>query len=818
MKAVIMAGGEGTRLRPLTLKMPKPLVPVLGESVISYIIRLLKKHKISDAAITLMFLPEQIKNKYKENFEGVNLFYFEEKTPLGTAGSVKNTKSFLLDKTIKTHEDFFIVISGDAICDTDITKAAEYHKNTNSDVTIVLSKSENPLEFGGVVTDTGESGIINAFIEKPSWSQVFADTVNTGIYIINNTILDIIPDGKSYDFGKDLFPLLQQNRSKFKMSGYMDENYWCDIGDLNAYYQCNLDAAGGKIKIIKETGKIKTYAQYASIGENCEIVESVIHDGVKIGNNAKIIKSIICGNTQVGENVIINEGCVIGQDCVIEKNAVISKSVKIWNDKVIKEGEKIMSNVIFSGTKYNLFDNDDGITGIFNDTLTPEYCVKIGGAAGTASSGKNKTGRVGVMYSGGNNISRLIKDSLLCGIAASGVKSYDFGEGFASLAAFAAGHFRLDSMLFAERKDDGKDIIKIFDYNTLSPSRPFERKFESALLRDDSKPPLAEEIHETEIFEGVKFLYFSELVKNSEGVNLKGFKAAVKSKNNNANKSGTAAHILKKALTELSAEVYDCGDNVVGDDALGVPPNQNNKLPEDIITFEIDADGFFLQAHYNNKGKAESVDFWHIIAVLIKDAAHKGETEIAMPYLAPHALQVIAESEGVDILRYISCPFDENGVDLKAKSKIISQLYFKDACFAAVRLCSVLYNSNKTLGEHINSLPKFISKDAEIEVDDNKKTKIMRSLNEQLKNLHNINFNDKDNNEICSCSVCRDESKIDYRSKEGMKLDFLNGFVNVVPKKSGGFKLIAEALSAEAADEMLHATDDRIKSILNNIK
>ena len=181
MKSVIMAGGEGTRLRPLTLKMPKPLVPVLGESVLSYIIRLLKKHNVSDAAITLMFLPEQIKDKYKNNFEGVNLFYFEEKTPLGTAGSVKNTKSFLLDENIKSHEDFFIVISGDAVCDIDITKAVDFYKNSNSDITIVLSKSDNPLEFGGVVTDTSGSGIINAFIEKPSWSQVFTDTINTGI-------------------------------------------------------------------------------------------------------------------------------------------------------------------------------------------------------------------------------------------------------------------------------------------------------------------------------------------------------------------------------------------------------------------------------------------------------------------------------------------------------------------------------------------------------------------------------------------------------------------------------------------------------------
>ena len=796
MKAVIMAGGEGTRLRPLTLKMPKPLVPVLGESVMSYIIRLLKKHKVSDAAITLMFLPEQIKNKYGENFEGVNLKYFEEKMPLGTAGSVKNTKSFLLDKTIKSHEDFFIVISGDAICDIDITKAVDFHKSSNADVTIILTKAINPLEFGGVVTDTGNSGIINAFIEKPSWSQVFTDTVNTGIYLINNKILDIIPDEKFYDFGKDLFPLLLKN--KYKLTGYIDENYWCDIGDFDAYYKCNKEAAAGKINIIKETNM--QYSENFKIGKDCEIIDSIIHDGVKIGNNVKIIKSIICKDTEICDNAIINEGCVIGQDCCIEKNAVISGGVKIWNGKTIKEGKKIMSNVIFSGTKYDLFDNDDGITGVFNDTLTPEYCVKIGAAAGVASSvgaGK-KLGRVGAMYSNNNsnnNISRLIKDSLLCGIAASGAKSYDFGEGFAALAAFAAGHFRLDAVLFVDRKiikNKYIDVIKIFDYNTLSPSRPFERKFESALFRDDSKPPVSDELYETEIFEGLKFLYFSEILKNAGGINLKGFKVAIKS--DNINKIGTAAHILKKALTELSAEVYDA----------------NNKLPDDIIkfinfTFVIDDNGFYVEAYDNNKIIA---DFWHIIAVLVKNMAKNGETEIAVPYLAPHALQIIAESEGADILRYISCSFDEiaggdkfdepdkSSRDLKAKSKILSQLYLKDACFAAVKLCTVLYNSNKTLSEYIKDLPEFIFKDTDIEVDSDKKTRIMRNLNEQLRDIKN---------------------KIDYRSKEGMRLDFLNGFVNIVPKKSNGFRLIAEALSAEAAEDMLNVTDDRIKSIIENL-
>ncbi|MCL2772032.1 MAG: sugar phosphate nucleotidyltransferase [Oscillospiraceae bacterium] len=855
MKAVIMAGGEGTRLRPLTLKMPKPLVPILGESVISYIIRLLKKHNVSDAAITLMFLPEQIKDKYKNNFEGVNLAYFEEDKPLGTAGSVKNTQSFLLDKNIKSHDDFFIVISGDAVCDIDISKAVEFHRQSESDVTLVLTESENPLEFGGVLTETRDSGTILTFIEKPSWSQVFTDTINTGIYIINNKVLESVPENKFYDFGKDLFPFLLNSNGKYKLSGYVDNNYWCDIGDLDAYYNCNIDAADGKIKIINETAKMcmgghcpsvkmtqrpadgqcppilskySIIGKNCEIGENCEIIDSIIHDGVKIGNNTKIIKSIVCQATKIGDNVVINDGCVVGQECVIENYAFISKGVKIWNNKKIYEREKIMSNVIFSNllaNKRSLFDSDDGITGIFNETLTPEYCVKIGAAAGIASSDfKNKRpGRIGVMYSQSvkhqsndaeykystkkNNISRLIKDSLLCGVVASGAKSYDFGEGFDSLAAFAAGHFRLDTMLFVDRiiSPDGSynDVMKIFDYNTLSPSRPFERKFDAALSRDDYKPPVANELYDTETFEGLQFLYFSELLKNAGRISenptkLSGLKVAVKSKN--ANKTGTAAHILKKALIELSCEVYDDSDDLNNH-------NTNNGEITDYLNFAVSDDGFYLQAYDNSINGA--VDFWHIVAVLIKDAIHSGETEIAMPYLAPHALQIITENEGADILRYISCPFDDDGDDLKAKSKIISQFYLKDACFAAVKLCHVLYSSGKSLGWHIKELPEFTSRDTEIYADDSKKTKIMHILNAQLKNPGDLNCVKNNEN--------GEKKKINYRAREGIQLDFSNGFVNVVPKKSGGFKLIAEAVSTEAAEELLDVTNDRIQSIIDGI-
>ena len=181
MKAVIMAGGEGSRLRPLTCNRPKPMVPIANRPVMEHIIDLLKKYGIKDIAVTLQYMPEIIKDHFGDGSEyGVNLNYFIEDIPLGTAGSVKNAEDFL--------DETFIVISGDALTDINLDKALAFHWNRNAVATLVLKRVENPIEYGVVVTD--KTGKITRFLEKPSWGEVFNDTVNTGIYVLNPEILN----------------------------------------------------------------------------------------------------------------------------------------------------------------------------------------------------------------------------------------------------------------------------------------------------------------------------------------------------------------------------------------------------------------------------------------------------------------------------------------------------------------------------------------------------------------------------------------------------------------------------------------------------
>ena len=197
-----MAGGAGTRLRPLTCTMPKPMLPVANRPVIDYAVELLKKYGIHEIGVTLQYMPHMIMDHLGNGKSlDVSLEYFVETTPLGTAGSVKSAQNFL--------SDTFVVLSGDGITDIDLSRAIKFHNEKNADITIVLKKVANPLEYGVVITQ--EDGRIIRFSEKPNWSEVFSDNVNTGIYIINKNVLELAEDNKVCDFSNDLFPKAMGN-------------------------------------------------------------------------------------------------------------------------------------------------------------------------------------------------------------------------------------------------------------------------------------------------------------------------------------------------------------------------------------------------------------------------------------------------------------------------------------------------------------------------------------------------------------------------------------------------------------------------------
>ncbi|MBQ6804746.1 MAG: NTP transferase domain-containing protein [Clostridia bacterium] len=350
IQAIIMAGGEGVRLRPLTLQMPKPLVPLLGEPVMGYALKLLKMHHFTEVAATLCYQPGKIRAAFGKGKDyGVKLHYYEERSPLGTAGSIRMVKDQI--------RDTFLVLSGDGLTDCDLTRAMAFHKEKKALATLVLKRVSIPLPYGVVLTDG--DGHITRFIEKPTWSRVFSDLVNTGIYILEPEIFDYIPDTGTPDFGKDIFPALQAGG--LPIYGFETTGYWCDVGDQKAYLAAQQAMLRGEVALPHASGVDENAQMDASahlegecligkgavIGSGARIINSIIGENCVIGpgaviensclwpraavqEKARIRGSVLCTGAVVRKEAEIQDGCALGMGAVAGANAQLCPGVKIW--------------------------------------------------------------------------------------------------------------------------------------------------------------------------------------------------------------------------------------------------------------------------------------------------------------------------------------------------------------------------------------------------------------------------------------------------------------------------------------------------------
>ena len=286
MKAIIMAGGEGKRLKPITGSTPKPLVPLCGRPVMEHIILLLRRHGITDICAALKYRPDDIKNYFGSGEKlGVRLEYRVEQTALGTAGGVKNCADFY------GSEDF-LVISGDAACDIDLSKLIAEHQRRAPAATIALCPEPEPLRYGLALCD--REGFIRSFIEKPDWRHVVTNLVNTGIYIISPRAMEHVPENEEFDFAKDLFPRLLDEGEK--LLGVPCDGYWCDIGTPKSYYECCADALSGKLKI-ELAGGFEADAPDECSDPECKCME---HADCACADRARLMDSISAAFLDLG--------------------------------------------------------------------------------------------------------------------------------------------------------------------------------------------------------------------------------------------------------------------------------------------------------------------------------------------------------------------------------------------------------------------------------------------------------------------------------------------------------------------------------------
>lgn len=284
MKAIILAGGEGKRLKPVTGQLPKPMVPILGKPVMERIIELLRSHGITEICATLKYNPKPIMEHFGDGEKfGVHLFYSHEREALGTAGGVMQCRDFWQG------EDF-LVISGDAACDFDLEHFISEHEAKHPAVSIALYPHPEPLQYGLALTN--RKGRIIHFTEKPAWEQVVTNLINTGIYILTPHAMDYVPIGTAYDFGKELFPSLLAYGEE--IYGVVMEGYWCDIGSPKAYYQCCLDALDGKYQISdrpenlavpsgRRTAAKRTQVRHIPCGDRAGVMHAVTSTMMELG-------------------------------------------------------------------------------------------------------------------------------------------------------------------------------------------------------------------------------------------------------------------------------------------------------------------------------------------------------------------------------------------------------------------------------------------------------------------------------------------------------------------------------------------------------
>lgn len=346
MQALILAGGKGTRLRPLTVYTPKPIVPVLNRPFLLYQIEILRRAGIKDITLSLNYQPDKIEQLLSDGTEyGVNLRYLTEPSPMGTGGAYKYAENEIRETTV--------VFNGDVLTDIDVSEVVEFHQGKKADATIVLTPVENPSAYGLVETEADER--VRRFLEKPKPEELAGLTtnnINAGIYVLEPGVLDLIPANENVSFEYNVFPGLLAAKKGF-FAFVMNENYWRDIGTPESYLQAHHDFLSGQIRHfeiertpavdISHTAivdKTSVVAADCIIKPNARIVNSVLGAGVHVEEKAVIENSVILAHTRIS-NAAHVRNAVIGRSCHIGRNAFIGDGAVLGDKTSLTDYTKV---------------------------------------------------------------------------------------------------------------------------------------------------------------------------------------------------------------------------------------------------------------------------------------------------------------------------------------------------------------------------------------------------------------------------------------------------------------------------------------------
>ncbi len=772
MKAVVMAGGEGSRLRPLTIGRPKPMVPMVSKPVMGHILDLLKRQGITEVVVTLHFMPEVIQSYFGDGQGfGLQIYYAVEETPLGTAGSVKNAQKYL--------DEPFVIISGDAVTDIHLQQVIAFHEEKGAEATLTLYRVPNPLEYGVIITDA--DGKITQFLEKPSWGEVISDTVNTGIYVIDPSVLDLIEEGVPTDWSKDVFPqLLESGRPLY---GYVADGNWTDVGDIAEYMRASGDVLYHRVQT-EELGR--HIGGDVWVGEDVEIAPdaqlygpiylgnevkikggviihgpTVIRDYTIVDNRVHIDRSIIWRNSYIGEGAeirgaivgrqctikskaVLFEGVVLGDNSIVGEAAVLHANVKIWPEKEIEPGATVKTSIIWGARGRRVLFGRFGVTGVVNVDLTPEFAAKMGAAFGATL----RKGSTVTLSRDPHRSPRMIKRAVISGLPSAGIHASDLRSMPIPVARYytkvtgAAGGVHVRLSPFDQRVVD----IRFFDGQGHNLSKNAERGIERVFFREDFRRVYLDEIGNIAYAPQVAETYIKGFMGavNAEAIRQARFKLVVDYA------YAPTSEVLPQIMTELGVEVVPLASHMDGEKMSVSPSEFERELKElTLITgvlhthlgvrLDVGGEKIFLVDHH---GQYVPEVLASAAMVTLALRANPGGT-IVVPVHLPALFEQIATEHGGQVLR---CKMDAHDLmDMSTREGVVMAAdglgnyvfpHFQaviDGLMATAKLLEFMATQQTALADVVAGLPPFHVSHQEVSCPWEAKGKVMRLLNQQYK-------------------------------------------------------------------------------------
>jgi len=774
MKAVIMAGGFGTRLRPLTTHIPKPLVPVGNVPIMEHTVRLLRRHGFTDLTVLLYFLPETITGHFGDGSRwGVRMHYVTPTADLGTAGAVKFAVGDLGEPVL--------VISGDVLTDFDLAEAVRFHQEHRAEATMVLTRVEMPLSYGIVITD--ETGRIIRFLEKPTWGEVFSDTINTGIYLLESPVFDAIPAGRSYDFGKELFPaLLASGRSLW---GHVAKGYWKDVGDLAEYRAAHLDLLQGRIGVevpgtrtegaghvvwLDEGARVDYTAKLsgaviigrgaqvapgvrlansvlgpgAVIHAGADIEGSVLWEGVEVGPGAVVKEAIVGRKAMIRANAFLSEGVVIGDFCRIGESSVVKANAKVWPYKEVEDGATLAMSLVWGERWSRSLFGRYGVSGLANIEISPDFAAKLGAAFG-ATLGKR---RVVVTSRDHHKASRMINRALMAGLLSVGVDVQDLGLAPVPVVRYQVPALGLAAGTHVRKSPYDPQLldIKFFDHRGLECPSDREKAVERLFFMEDFHRASMDETGVLSFPHAGTDRYRDGLLKtvDSDVVRKAGLRMVLDYA------FGSASSIFPGVLGALGVEVIAL--NAYLDESrisktaeefqrsLQQLSNIVRTLGADLgVLLDTGGEKVFL---VDEKGEILAGDLALALVALLVMRTHPAG-RIVVPMTAPRSVEKLAEEHGFQVTRSRGTPRALTEAALAPDVALVGEelggLIFPkfqpafDGMAAVVRILEMMARLDVRLHQLTRAVPETYMARGEVPCPDERKGAVMRRLIESTK-------------------------------------------------------------------------------------